>query len=371
MSFKTLMGVAAAAATLAAPALAKDVIYSTHTPATYPDNAYTATRMFDRIKEATGGDMNVNMAAGGALAGAGAALAAVKSGAVDSAMVIYNYTPSDLPVLGLLGDLYSTDARIAGPAVTETMLLNCPECKEEMDRQNMTILFNNSSPAYNLLCTKDRVENLADAKGLKIRAVGSFGPLAAAIGATPVNITYSEIYEALQRGQIDCAMNDASQVKALQLDFLKYVTEVPLGTFQSIGFVAVNNDVWDGFSADEQMAWKKSANQALTDATYEFTNRVSGAREVAENTYGTEFVTPGADLMKAVQDYRANETPSLIERAKGRGVKNPEAITTAFAEATAKWSKIVAEIGEGEWTQEQWDAYTAKTWDEIFSKAEY
>jgi TRAP-type C4-dicarboxylate transport system substrate-binding protein len=371
MRFKSLIGAAAAATMIAAPAVATEFIYSSHTPDTYPDNAYTAKRFFERVEEMTGGEHKARIVGGGALAKGGAALSAVKSGAVDTTILVYNYTPSDIPVLGLLGDLYSTDARVAGPATSETMLLGCPECKEEMKKQNIVVLFNTSSPPYNLLCTNDRVQSLADAKGLKIRAVGSFGPLAASIGATPVNITYGEIYEALQRGQIDCAMNDASQVKALQLDFLKYVTEVPLGTFQSIGFIVVNRDVWNGFSAEQKTAWLKSSAQGVADFEREFTGRVDAAKGVATGEYGTEFVTPDADLMEAVSSYRASETPSLVERAKDRGVKDPETIIASFQAATAKWEKIIAEIGEGDWNEEQWATYADRVYDEIFSKAEF
>ncbi len=371
MLLKKLTATAIAVVVLAMPVAAKELIYTSHTPDTYPDNAYTAARFFDRVKEMTGGEHEGRIVGGGALAGGAAALQAIKTGAVDAGILVYNYTPSDLPVLGLLGDLYSTDAKVAGPATSETMLLDCPECLEEMKKQNMVVLFNTSSPPYNILCTDDRIENLDDVKGLKIRAVGSYGPLAAHLGATPVNITYGEIFEAMQRGQIDCAMNDSSQVKALQMDFAKYITNVPLGTFQSIGFVVVNRNIWDGFTDEQKQVWLKSAAQGVADFEYEFINRVRDMTQQAVDEYGTEIVEPAADLSQAVLDYRASELPSMAETAKNRGVNDPEAIIKAFQENTAKWEKIVAEIGEGDWTQEQWDQYAARIYDEIFSKANF
>lgn len=371
MKTSTIAGLAAAACFVASAAAATEYIYSSHTPDTYPDNAYTAKRFFDRVSDMTEGDHTARIVGGGALAAGGAALDAVKTGAVDSTILVYNYTPSDIPVLGLLGDLYSTNAKVAGPATSETMLLDCPECMDEMKKQNIAVLFNTSSPPYNLLCADDRVETLADVAGLKIRAVGSYGPLAAHLGATPVNITYGEIFEAMQRGQIDCAMNDSSQVKALQMDFVKYVTDVPLGTFQSIGFVVVNRDIWNGFSEDHKMAWIKSASQGLADFEFEFTNRVREKTQQAVSEYGTEIVQPADDLMQAVLDYRASEMPSLAARASERGVKDPEAIIAAFQENTSKWEAIVAEIGDGDWSQEQWDQYAARVFDEIFSKVEF
>ena len=371
MLLKTLTAATAVTALFAAPLAAKELIYTSHTPDTYPDNAYTATRFFERIDAATGGEHQGRIMGGGALAGGAAALQAIKTGAVDTGILIYNYTPSDLPVLGLLGDLYSSDARVAGPATSETMLLDCPECIEEMDRQNIRVLFNTSSPPYNILCRDARVESLADLAGLKVRAVGSYGPLTAHLGGTPVNITYGEIFEAMQRGQIDCTMNDSSQVKALQMDFTKYVTNVPLGTFQSIGFVVVNKGIWDGFSEEQKAIWMKSSAQGLADFEYEFSNRVITSTKAAVDEYGTEIVEPAEDLAKAVAEFRAAQIPSLIETAKGRGVKDPETLVSAFQENTAKWQKIVDEIGTGDWGQAEWDAYGARVYEEIFAKAKF
>ena len=61
----------------------------------------------------------------------------------------------------------------------------------------------------------------------------------------------------------------------------------------------------------------------------------------------------------------------MIETAKSRGVKDPEALISAFQKNTAKWEKIVAEIGEGDWSQEQWDQYAARIQEEIFSKVKF
>lgn len=371
MKLKATAAGALTALAIAVPASATEYIYSSHTPDTYPDNAFTAKRFFDRVTESTGGEQTFRIVGGGALAKGDAALSAVESGAVDSTILVYNYTPSDLPVLGLLGDLYSTNAKVAGPATSETMLLDCPECKEEMQRHNVVVLFNTSSPPYNLLCANKRVENLDDIKGLKIRAVGSYGPLAAHLGATPVNITYGEIFEAMQRGTIDCAMNDSSQVKALQMDFVKYVTDVPLGTFQSIGFVAVNRGIWDGFTDDQRAAWISSASQSVADFEFEFINRVRDLTQQAIDEYGTEIVPPGDDLMASVLEYRAAENADLARRASERGVKDPEAIIAAFQDNTAKWEKIVAEIGDGEWTDDQWKQYADRVYAEIFSKVSF
>src|SRR3546814_2387778 len=69
-----------------------------------------------------------------------------------------------------------------------------------------------SATPYHLLCTK-AVKSLADLKGLKVRAASSSAALVQALGATPVNVAVTEIYEALQRGQVDCTLGPIPHLK--------------------------------------------------------------------------------------------------------------------------------------------------------------
>lgn len=367
MKLKSIAYALAASALCAQAALAQEIIYSTHTGPNYDDNTYVIPRFFERIKEGTGGQRTVKIVTGGVLAAGSAALSAVKSGAFETTILVYAYTTSDLPVHSLIGDLYSVDPRVAGAATTETILKDCPECLEEASRQNVVMLNNVSSTAYHLLCTEgNRIQSLADMKGKKIRAVGSYGQLAAALGAVPVNLEVQEVREALERGQIDCAMNDPSQIEALQLTMVKYLTEVPLGTFQSMSAVVVNRDFWTGLSADEKNTWLDSSAHLVADYEFNFQRRVNGVMERAKSASGLEVVKPDADLLDAVLEFRASQTPKVVETATGRGVKSAQAIADAFKENTEKWTKLVAEIGEGEWSEAQWKAFGDKVKAEVF-----
>ena len=368
MNVKSIAFGLAGALLFAQSAAGQEVIYSTHTGPNYDDNTYVIPRFFDRIEKATGGERTAKIVTGGVLAAGNAALSAVKSGAFETTILVYAYTTSDLPVHSLVGDFYSIDPKVAGAATTETILKDCPECLDEAKRQNVVILNNVSSTAYHLLCTEgNRIQSLADMQGKKIRAIGSYGQLAAALGAVPVNLQVQEVREALQRGQIDCAMNDPSQIEALQLDMVKYMTEVPLGTFQSMSAVVVNRDFWNSLSAEEKQIWLDSSALLVADYEYNFQRRVDGVMERAKSSSGLEVVKPDDDLLNAVLEFRASQTPAVVETATGRGVKNAQAIADAFKENTEKWTKIVAEIGAGEWSEDQWKTFGDKIKAEIFT----
>lgn len=354
------------------PAAAQEIIYSSHTGPNYDDNAITIPKFFDRITEATDGSRTAKIVAGGVLASGPAALSAVKSGAFETTILVYAYTTSDLPVLSVIGDLYSVDARVAAAATSETLLRDCPQCKQEMERQNIVALNNVSSTPYYLLCTEgNRVQSLADMEGKKIRAIGSYGQLAAELGAVPVNLAIQEVREALQRGQIDCAMNDPSQIEALQLDMVKYVTEVPLGTFQSMSAVVVNRDFWMGLSEEEKQIWLDSSAHLVSDYENNFINRVKGVMERAKSGSGVEVVTPDEDLLNAVLEFRESQVPLIVETATERGVENAQGIADAFEANTEKWTKIVNEIGDGEWSEDQWNQFAEIVEKEIYSDVNF
>ncbi|MCH7990559.1 MAG: radical SAM protein [Planctomycetes bacterium] len=75
----------------------------------------------------------------------------------------------------------------------------------ELQRNKVWPVFWHSLGGYRPLC-KNKVEKVEDFRGLKMRAWGEFVlQLWSALGAAPVNVLPGEIYEALQRGTLDCA----------------------------------------------------------------------------------------------------------------------------------------------------------------------
>lgn len=103
--------------------------------------------------------------------------------------------------------------------------------------------------AYGLLCTKP-VRNLADLKGKRIRSYGTAYPaLIEALGATPVSVTTTEAYQALERGILDCTPTGLSYAHGFKYDEVaKYYTALPLGS--SYGqVIAMNLDAYN--SLDE------------------------------------------------------------------------------------------------------------------------
>lgn len=88
--------------------------------------------------------------------------------------------------------------------------------------------------------------------GLKVRSyTASMSTLLEAVGATPVTMSFKEVYPALQRGVVDCAIT--SPTSGNTGNWPEVTTHfMPLGISWSINGHFMNLDKWNSFSAEEQ-----------------------------------------------------------------------------------------------------------------------
>lgn len=162
--------------------------------------------------------------------------------------------------------------------------------------------------------TNFRLTKIDDLKGKKLRAVGGAGHHLKALGGSPVNLTASETYTAIQRGTVDGALLPLQGVVTWKLlEVVKY-TLVP-GI--RIGFVEIfcNLDAFKKLPADLQKIVEEAAVEA------------------AHKTYRLE--------------YEKNEE-SALQEARRAGVE----IITLPSEERAKMSRYVQPI---------WDEAAAKS----------
>src|SRR5690606_9422080 len=133
-----------------------------------------------------------------------------------------------------LNTIYSTivfddDIVAASGAALETVLLNCPSCKAEVDKHKMVPLAGWTSSPYYLTC-RSPVKSLADLKGKRVRATGGNTGLMEQMGAVPVAATLVEAVGLLQRGGLDCFFGVVGWLKTFgYADVAKNVTSTPLG----------------------------------------------------------------------------------------------------------------------------------------------
>ena len=171
---------AAALATsiVASPAVAGEMSFAVG----FPDkqtNTQAAHVMAEYIADNTDIDVKVYPISLLSLAETSAGL---RDGLADIGFVVTGYTPSDYSEMGLATNLAlsanSTGKQTQYPgaamglAVTEYVMLHCPECQAEMKKMNQVYLGGGSSASYSIICADTEINSGADLKGLKIRTAG-------------------------------------------------------------------------------------------------------------------------------------------------------------------------------------------------------
>ena len=210
--------------------------------------------LFQRIKEQTNGELEWELFVGGAMGGAKESLASIRDNIVDSSIVVDFYHRKDIAASLSMSDLITLtdDPKVFAAAMNETQLLDCPQCTKEYDHNNVKPLAFVANGSYRLMCT-DKIGRLSELENSKIRGAGRVGALAKALGGTPVSITTAEMYEGLQRGQVDCTIASADWLDSYNLkDVVQTIVDMPIGGYFGLQVMNLNKNRWEELSDSER-----------------------------------------------------------------------------------------------------------------------
>lgn len=349
MRLTSFLAVSAVAAGLAlAPASGaqakQKLLYGGFLPTSHVGNAVLAD-VFDRIN-AGSEDMEWEMHVGGAMAGAKDILANVRDGILHAGHIVDVYAPSDLPTSVVIAQLalVALDNLAATGAVNELMLLNCESCQEEFARNNVVPLAFYATTPQVLMCNEE-VARLGDLDGKKVRSVGPIGVLYKSLGAVPVNTAMTELYDGLQRGQVNCASGAAAWLKDIKLwEVVKHVYDYDVATYTTSHIFNMNKETWDALSpSDRKLIGDNLADIAAGWAMVYYNEKVV-ANRMAKNK-GLNYHQMPADIVQAIETYRGNEPTRAADWGKSKGVEDAQAIVDTYLRLLDKWEKIVAETG--------------------------
>lgn len=127
----------------------------------------------------------------------------VRSGQVEIGAVPLNTVAGDVPLLDM-PDLAGLNPTIGQARQIAGAML--PELNKALERFGVRILALAPYPAQVLFC-REKAESLAAMRGRRIRTGGgSINDFVSAIGGQAVGIGFPEVYPALERGVVDCAI---------------------------------------------------------------------------------------------------------------------------------------------------------------------
>lgn len=248
---KRTLTLLAATTALAAPALAEDLSVVGSWSGLPLHKQYEAPFWSETLPAASGGKINVALTTHNQMnLGVGDVFSLLGDGVYDVAMTVADYAVADapelegldVPLLALTADEARAMVDAARPMVADIY----------RDRFNSHVLAIAPYPPQVVFCNAD-VSTLDDLKGLKVRASGRMtAKFLEALGAEGVNVSFSEVPGALQKGVVDCAVTGAgSGYSAGWWEVSTHLMAIPLGGWDSV-VTAINMDKWNSLDADTQ-----------------------------------------------------------------------------------------------------------------------
>ena len=307
---------AAIAVTLATTVGAQELKYANWAPPFHTITEAQIEPLAKAVDEGTSGAVTLRAFHGGEL-GAGPADQYVRivQGTADMGWGLPGYTSSQFPktlILELPGALPLDE-----PGYAALWRAYEGELKSEFPMTEAIALWG-AEP--NILMMRDKaVASPGDLKGLKIRVAGSIAAEAMeALGATPVQLPMTQVYNGLQTGLIDGLVSGASVLSDFKLsEVVSNVTTGPnLGrlTFYTV----MNKPVYDGLSAEAKAALDAVKGEAISKQTEEAW--VATATEALDAARASSEITVNdldAAQSKAFDDALAQVTDSYVAEVGG------------------------------------------------------
>lgn len=307
LSRSMVVGSALAAAGIA-PVLAETTLRYAEASPNRGARADALQYFADQVNEKSGGDMQLDIHWGGALLKYSAILGGVSSGTADMGTVLAAYEPQKMRALSV-GDIpvAQSDPWVGMSAMYELMTTN-DQLQAAFAEEDVVYITNYTTSPMQFECAGDaRIETLDDFVGKKVRASAIYAKILDEVGANMVNFTYSEIYQALDTGLVDCSGAYLYAMKAFKTP--EVTSSVALMNWGQIaGFSMVMNKwMWDDLSSDQQQLLR-SVGSDMVD--YYAQNLVRENQKVIE-------MLPTGELGNKVEviEWSDEERAKLFERS--------------------------------------------------------
>ncbi|HET6828538.1 MAG TPA: TRAP transporter substrate-binding protein [Ramlibacter sp.] len=193
------------AASMAAGAADVKVVAVTQVSPTLPQYTRVDQPLLrDGLQKASNGRIEVKLASWPEMnVGGPEVLRLVRSGQVDIAAVPLTTVSGDVPLLDG-ADLAGMNLEIGQARKVANALV--PHANAELERLGIKLVATYPFSGQMLFCRKP-IAQLTDIRNLKVRTFGpSSTELVKALGGQPVSMAFGEVYTALERGTVDCAI---------------------------------------------------------------------------------------------------------------------------------------------------------------------
>ncbi|MQQ07829.1 C4-dicarboxylate ABC transporter substrate-binding protein [Epibacterium sp. SM1979] len=278
----------------------------------------------DKVRDYTGGDVDITVHPGGSLYGGAEIKRAIQTGQVPIGERFMSAHANEAPVLGWDNLPFVATTYEANEALWQAAK---PTVNDALAEQNLVTLYSCPWPGQGFYFKKE-VGSSEDTQGIKFRSYNTAtATFAEELGMIPVQIEAAELSQALATGVAESFISSGSTGYDRKVwEHLTHYYKV--NAWLPRNYVMVNKGVWDGLSDDAKAGLQKAADE--TGAAC-----LAKSEELA-NWYFEQLEANGMS----------------VEDAKGAF---KEELETIGAKMTADWIETVGADG-----QAILDAYQAK-----------
>jgi TRAP-type C4-dicarboxylate transport system substrate-binding protein len=219
----------------------------------------------DRIREKSGGRVEITIFAGGSLASSTEILDAVKTGAADIGWIYTSFYPGQFPITDALTlPLLGLKTTTQGTRVLWDLYQETQAFQAELSANNIKMLMMYSNPRNFIVTASKPVRTVDDLKGLKLRApAGTATDMLVAWGGTPIMMGPGDVYQALEKGVLDGYVFEYNGIDNFKLqEVSKYYTEITfyVGPFLTL----MNRESFQSLPADLQKIIEEESGETMS-----------------------------------------------------------------------------------------------------------
>lgn len=202
-----------------------------------------------KVEEETNGRVKITIYPGGALGRPPQQYESAERGMVDIAFGLHGYTPGKFPLTSVVELPFMVPSAKVGSLMLWDLYKKFPAIRAE--HKDVKVLWLWTHDTGQILSNKP-IQKIEDLKGMKLRCPSATQKnLIEQLGATPVMMPISELYESLQKGVVEGTVIPASAIYDFKLD--QVANNLTIGDFYvSTFFMAMNQDSWKKLSKKDQ-----------------------------------------------------------------------------------------------------------------------
>ncbi|WP_193044853.1 C4-dicarboxylate TRAP transporter substrate-binding protein [Mycolicibacterium baixiangningiae] len=242
--------------------------YTTYSSPT-SDQSRTVQRWAEEVEERTNGGVRVKFHYSESLIGADESLQATLDGRADLAQVGSLYSASDLSMFTVIELPFETNNPQVQMTAIERLYEENETYRQDFDRQGVQLLF--PLPlGINLIGVEEPAPTPKDLAGRSIRSGGLTSEALLAVGANPVAMTATDIYESMERGVIDGYTSLAiANLSTFGLSTsTPYLVDPGIGSYAS-SIVVVNSELMESMPPEFQDAIAEASGHAVANGLSE------------------------------------------------------------------------------------------------------